>query len=169
MGIPIVEIRRSYDRLISTMVFPILTRRHLFVESGPSTSQELCPLLWRHNGRGGVSNHQPHDCLFNRLFGHGSKKTSKLRVTGLLRGIHRWPANYPHKVPVTRKMIPYDEVIMPWSMLSRVRVWFGNLDFSHIIYHGYYDGVTTLKNFTHYWLFMRGIHRSLVDALTKVQ
>ena len=24
-------------------------------------------LQWRHNGRDGVSNHQPHDCLFNRL------------------------------------------------------------------------------------------------------
>ena len=31
----------------------------------------------------GVSNHQPHDCLLNRLFRHRSKKTSKLRVTGL--------------------------------------------------------------------------------------
>ena len=25
-------------------------------------------LLWRHNGHDGVSNHQPHDCLLNRLF-----------------------------------------------------------------------------------------------------
>ena len=25
-------------------------------------------LIWRHNGRDGVSNHQPHDCLLNRLF-----------------------------------------------------------------------------------------------------
>ena len=37
---------------------------------------------WRHNGRDGVSNHQPHDCLLNRLFSRRSKKTSKLRVTG---------------------------------------------------------------------------------------
>ena len=34
------------------------------------------PLLWRHNGWDGVSNHQPHDCLLNRLFRHRSKKTS---------------------------------------------------------------------------------------------
>ena len=26
------------------------------------------PLKWRHNERAGVSNHQPHDCLLNRLF-----------------------------------------------------------------------------------------------------
>ena len=31
----------------------------------------------------GVSNHQPHDCLLNRSFRRISKKTSKLRVTGL--------------------------------------------------------------------------------------
>ena len=33
---PIVEIRRSYDRLISTMGFPILVRWHLYIETGPS-------------------------------------------------------------------------------------------------------------------------------------
>ena len=38
------------------------------------------------SGRDGVSNHQPHHCLLNRLFGRRSKKTSKLRVTGLLEG-----------------------------------------------------------------------------------
>ena len=41
------------------------------------------PLQWRHNEHDGVSNHQSHDCLLNRLFGHTWKKTSKLRVTGL--------------------------------------------------------------------------------------
>ena len=40
-------------------------------------------LEWRYNGRDGVSNHQPHDCLLNRLFRCRSKKISKVRVTGL--------------------------------------------------------------------------------------
>ena len=40
-------------------------------------------LHWRHNHHDGVSNHQPHGCLLNRLFWRRSKKTSKLRVTGL--------------------------------------------------------------------------------------
>ena len=43
-------------------------------------------LHWRHNGRDGVSNHQPRDCLLNRLFGCRSKKTSKLCATGLCAG-----------------------------------------------------------------------------------
>ena len=66
-------------------------------------------LQWGHNERDGVSNHQPQDCLPNRLF--MPKKTSKLRVTRLCAGIHWWPTNSPHKRPVTRKMFPFDYVI----------------------------------------------------------
>ena len=29
-----------------------------------------------------------------------------------VRGIHRWPVNSPHKWPVSRKMFPFDDVIM---------------------------------------------------------
>ena len=65
-------------------------------------------LQWCHNERDGVSNHQPHDCLLNRLFRHRSKKTSKLRVTGLCDGVHRWPDTGP----MTRKMFPFDDGIM---------------------------------------------------------
>ena len=43
-------------------------------------------LQWRHNDHDGVSNHQPRDCLFNRLFRRRSKKTPKLRVTALCAG-----------------------------------------------------------------------------------
>ena len=75
-------------------------------------------LQWRHNERDDVSNHQPQDCLFRRR----SKKTSKLRVTGLCTGIHRSPVNSPHKRPVTGKMFPFDDVIMykygSWIMES---------------------------------------------------
>ena len=39
-----------------------------------------------HNELDSVSNHQPHECLLNRLFGRRSKKTSKLCVTGLYAG-----------------------------------------------------------------------------------
>ena len=35
-------------------------------------------LQWCYNDRSGVSNHQPHTCLLNRLFRRRSKKTSKL-------------------------------------------------------------------------------------------
>ena len=69
-------------------------------------------LHWRHNDQDGVSNHQPHGCLLNGLFRRKSKKTSKLRVTGLCVGNSPGPVNSPHKGPVTRKMFPFDDVIM---------------------------------------------------------
>ena len=77
-----------------------------------STKFNIFTSQWRHNGRDNVSDYQPHDCFLNRLFRRRSKKTSKLRVTGLCRGIHRGPVNSPHKWPVTRKMFPFDDVIM---------------------------------------------------------
>ena len=32
-----------------------------------------------------------------------------------VRGIHRWPVNSPHKGPVTRKMFPFDDVLMKYE------------------------------------------------------
>ena len=52
-------------------------------------------LQWRHNEHDGVSNHQPHDCLLNRLFRHRSKKTSKFRVTGLCEGNSPGTSEFP--------------------------------------------------------------------------
>ena len=69
-------------------------------------------LQWRHNERDGVSDHQPHDRLLNHLFRRRSKKTSKLRVTGLCAGKSPMTGDSPHKGPVTRKMIHRDDVIM---------------------------------------------------------
>ena len=43
-------------------------------------------LQWRYNECDDVSYHRRLDCLFNRLFRRRSKKTSKLRVTGLYEG-----------------------------------------------------------------------------------
>ena len=52
-------------------------------------------LLWRHNGRHGVSNHQPHNCLLDCLFRRRSKKTSKLCVTGFCVGNSPVTSEFP--------------------------------------------------------------------------
>ena len=78
----------------------------------PSAEFQGHALHWRHNDHDGISNHQTHGCLLNRSFGRRSKKTSKLRVTGLCAGNSPGHVNSPHKGPVTRKMFPFDDVIM---------------------------------------------------------
>ena len=55
----------------------------------------LYPLRWRHNGHDSVSDHQPRDGLLNRLFRRRSKKTSKLRVTGLCAGNSPGTGEFP--------------------------------------------------------------------------
>ena len=69
-------------------------------------------LQWHHNERDGVSNHRHLDGLLNRLSRRRSKTVSKLRVTSFARGIHQWPVNSPYKGPVTRKIFPFDDIIM---------------------------------------------------------
>ena len=73
-------------------------------------------LHWRHNERDGVSNHQPNDCLLNRLFSLRSKKTSKLRITGLCAG----------NSPVTSEF-PAQKV----SNTENVSIWWRHHDLSY--------------------------------------
>ena len=82
----------------NSLKFPITSRIYRYIIT-------LWPLQWRHNGRDSVSNYQPHDCLLNRLFRRRSKKTSKLRVTGLCAENSPGTGDFPHKWPVTRKML----------------------------------------------------------------
>ena len=89
---------RSFENIWALCIHYLRNRDHEFT------------LRWNHNERDGVSNHQPHDCLLNRLFRRRSKKTPKLRVTGLCKGIHGWPVNCPHKAPFMRKIFPFDDV-----------------------------------------------------------
>ena len=65
-------------------------------------------LEWRHNGYDGVSNHQPHDCSLNGSFRRRSKKTSKLRVTGLCVG------NSPGTGEFLAQMASYAENVSIW-------------------------------------------------------
>ena len=56
---------------------------------------EEFPLRWCHNGCDSVSNHQPHDCLLNRLFRRRSKKTSLFCLTGLCVGNSQGTDDFP--------------------------------------------------------------------------
>ena len=44
--------------------------------------------------------------------GADQKRLQSSASSAFVRGIHQWPVNSPHKGPVTRKMFPFDDVIM---------------------------------------------------------
>ena len=85
------------DPLYSTSVVAVIYVSSCFIALG-----------WRHNDHAGVSNHQPHGCLLNRLFRRKSKKTSKLRVTGLCAG------NSPGTGEFLAQMASYAENVSIW-------------------------------------------------------
>ena len=64
------------------------------------------PLQWRHNKRDDVSNYRRLDCLHSPQRNHQSSAS-----LAFVRGIHR---------PVTRKMFPFDDVIMLY--VAHVRI-----------------------------------------------
>ena len=49
--------------------------------------------------------------------GTDQRKHQSSASLAFLWGIHRWPVNYLHKCPTTRKMFPFDDVIMFWRSL----------------------------------------------------
>ena len=75
----------------------------IYIKTGSSIA-----LQWRHNGSDSVSNRQPYDCLLNGLFRRRSKKTSKLRVTGLCEG------NLPGSGEFPAQMASYAENVSIW-------------------------------------------------------
>ena len=82
----------------SESMFPMTSYakcRHWGFHHAVPSIQIYTSLQWLHYGRDGVSNHQPHDCLLNRLFGRRSKKKSKLRVTGLCAGNSPGTGEFP--------------------------------------------------------------------------
>ena len=90
-------------------------------------------LQWRHNERDGVSNHQPHQCLPNRLFRRRSKKTSKLRVTGLCAENSPATGEFPARmtsnaenVSIWWRLRGAEQAINPYLNLRVTRHWWVN-------------------------------------------
>ena len=101
----------GHIKIMSGLIKPLQLSRHER-HVVPYLYHLIYTLRWRHNGRDSVSNHQPRDCLLNRLFRRRSKKRLKLRVTGHCAGNSPWTGEFPAQWRVTRKMFPFDDVIM---------------------------------------------------------
>ena len=72
----------------------------------------LMSLQWRHNECDGFSNHRRLECLLNRLSGGDQGKHGSSASLAFVRGSHRGLVKSPQKGPVTRKMFPFDDVII---------------------------------------------------------
>ena len=96
--------------------------------------QPLSSLQWRHNEYNGVSNHQPHERLLNRLFRRRSKKASKLRVTGLCEGNSPGTDEFPAQMASNAENVSiwwrhHDEVHL---FLSKMDMVYSRADFTNM-------------------------------------
>ena len=64
--------------------------------------------------------------------GADQRKHQNSASLAFVRGNHRWPVNSPHKGPVTRKMVPFDDIIM-WYLPTPL------VHFDWTNYHGPYS------------------------------
>ena len=74
-------------------------------------------LQWRHNGGGGVGVMASQITSLTIVYsivcsGVDQRNHQSSASLAFVRGIHWWPVNSPHKKLVTRKMFPFDDVIM---------------------------------------------------------
>ena len=99
----------------------------------------LTSLKWRHNGCDGASNHQPHHCLFNRLFRRSSKKHPSSTSLAFVWGIRRGPVNSPHKWPVMRKRFLFDDVIIIYIIYKKA---FSLVNWQLPMYYRYLNAMT---------------------------
>ena len=67
------------------------------------------------NDRHGVSDYRSIECLFNSLLLLTTMKQQSSALLSLCAGYHRRLVESPHKGIVTRKMLPFDDVIMSSS------------------------------------------------------
>ena len=82
--------------------------------------------------------------------GADQRKHQSSASLAFVRGIHRWPANSPRKGPVTRKMIPFDDVIISDFTFARKRSW----GIWHILWNSPLEYKLTLMNYTRNRLYI---------------
>ena len=107
---PIRRCRFLNRRLFFTFRFLFTGWRHRCFHGNKSGSCET--LQWRHNDHDSVSNHQPA-IVYSTVYSEADQRLHQSSaLLAFVWGIHRWPVNSPPKRPVTRKMFPFDDVIM---------------------------------------------------------
>ena len=101
--------------------------------------------------------------------GTDQRKHQSSASLAFVRRVHRGLVNSPHKGQVTRKMFPFDDVIMECVQVLTVIDHSSMRARSKFSIYISYDDVIKWKHIPRYWPFVRGIHRSPVNSPHKGQ
>ena len=110
--------------------------------------------------------------------GTDQRKYQSFASLAFVRGIHRWTVNSPPKWPVTRKMFPFDDVIVWHRFYFSMRCIYSFVILSFVIikpvlgffaFMTLHDDLMKWKHLPCYLLFVRGIQGSSMDSPGKGQ
>ena len=86
--------------------------------------------------------------------GPDQRKHQRSVSLAFVSGIHRWAANSPHKGPVTRKMFPFDDVVMSIDTGNWVKHWITECKYmDDIKYQNCFSGVVFTRNMQWSYIF----------------
>ena len=104
---------------------------HSFRVNWVDYCQLACPRAWcwDWNIPRGISQYHYSDVIMSTMasqtisltivyLGTDQRKHQSPASLAFVMGIHRWPVNSPRKGPVTREMVPFDDVIMLWLLVA---------------------------------------------------
>ena len=105
-----LKIRRPLGRLIFNMGIAIPGKTVFLIETAPwSASNHYDNVIMTAMASQITSLAIVYSTVYS---GADQRKHRSSASLVFVRGIHRWQVNSPHKGPVTRKMFPFDDVIM---------------------------------------------------------
>ena len=117
------KIRRPWDSFVFILEISIQVRWHLYIEKAPRPLEDTVIIL----ASLFVAKVHYNDVIMSAIASHITSLTIVYSIVysdadhrqhqssaslAFVRGIHWGPVNSPHKWPVTRKMCPFDDVIM---------------------------------------------------------
>ena len=107
-------VTRSFDVSFGISLNKLLTNTRV---AGELRRRDVSIMLYTHYADVTMSTMASHitslTIVYSTVYsGTDQRKYQSSASLTFVRGIHRWPVNSPRKGPVTRKMFPFDDVIM---------------------------------------------------------
>ena len=122
-----VATSRSHNESRASLPFAWRTTAH--IRSVDITKLPFCHLHYNDVIMGAMASQITSlNIVYSTVYSGADQRKHHSSVSlAFVRGVHRWPVNSPQKWPVTRKMFPFDDVIMcgifsysSWVALYRV-------------------------------------------------
>ena len=95
--------------------------------------------------------------VYSTVYSGADKKNQSSASLALVRGIQQWLVNSPHKGPVTRKMFPFDDVMMNGLAIETQQEIYAKKCISQKTFNCIFVNENYCTSVEIYWFFFKGI------------